>query len=229
MNQNFTFTMTPCFLTYAITITNIQLDINVNTKEPLTIWDIKTQSVDTTNVRNFMGVNNSNSTLQARGLFTISAVDTPDTSSYDQNINTTPAKINTIGSFDNLAGKIIITDDNGGVMGNQTFFLCYDWYGLYNICPSIEYHMLFQDDLTCTQRHALAIQTIFSVAALMMHYGRSVWFDAFSESQVASAVTQRAPHRQSRLIAVIVITAVNLLYIVFITICFLVKARYTKL
>lgn len=63
----------------------------------------------------------------------------------------------------------------------------------------------------------------------MMHYGRSVWFVTFSESPVASSVTQHAPHRQSGLIAVMVITAVNLMCIVFITIWFLVKARYTKL
>lgn len=148
MSQNFTFNMTLCFLTYATTIANIRLDVDVNPKEPFTIWDIDTQSVATTNVRNFIGVDNSNSTLQVHGLFAISVVDISDASSYDQNINTTLTEMNTIGLFDDLAGNIIITDDNGGVTGNQNFFLCYDCDVLHNIFPSIVYHMLFQDIFT---------------------------------------------------------------------------------
>ncbi|KAF4625301.1 hypothetical protein G7Y89_g12868 [Cudoniella acicularis] len=100
--------------------------------------------------------------------------------------------MNTIGLFDDLAGNIIITDDNGDVTGNQTFFLCYDCDGFHNIFPSIEYRMLFQDTLTYTQRHTLAIKTMFGVAAQMMYYRRSVWFDTFSESQKTSSDATRA-------------------------------------
>jgi hypothetical protein len=229
MSQNFTVNMTLCFLTQTNNVANIRLDIGVNPKEPGTLWDIDTQSVDTTNIRNFMGVDNSTSTLQERGLFTIESVDISSSSSNNHNINSTLAEMNAIALFDDFTGNIIIAGDNGDVTGNQTFFLCYDCDGFHNIFPSIEYRMLFQDTLTYTQRPALAIQTMFGVAAQMMHYGRSVWFDIFSESQVASSVTQRAPHRQTGLIAVMVITAVNLICIVFITVWFLVKARYTKL
>jgi hypothetical protein len=229
MSQNFTFNMTLCFLTQTSTIANAQLDIGVNPKEPITQWDIGTQTVDTTNVRNFMGVDNSNATLLERGIFTIEAVHAPISLENDQNINITLAEMNEIGLSDDFAGDIIISDDNGDVTGNQTFFLCYNCGGFHNIFPSIEYRMLFQDTLTYTQRPALAIQTVFSVAAQMMHYGRSVWFDTFSEAQVATSVTQRAPQRQSGLIAVMVITAVNLLCIIFITIWFLAKAKYTRL
>jgi hypothetical protein len=229
MSQNFTFNMTLYFLTQTSTVANIQLDISGNPKEPITQWDIGTQTVNTTNVRNFMGVDNSNATLLERGLFTIEAVDVPTSLGNSQNINITLAEMNEIGLFDDFAGDIIVSDDNGDVTGNQTFFLCYDCGGFHNIFPSIEYRMLFQDTLTYTQRPALAIQTVFGVAAQMMHYGRSVWFDTFSEAQVATSVIQRAPQRQSGLIAVMLITAVNLLCIVFITIWFLAKARYTKL
>jgi hypothetical protein len=93
----------------------------------------------------------------------------------------------------------------------------------------IEYLMPSQGTLTYTQQPAMAIQNMFSVAAQMMHYRLSVWFDTFSESQVASSVTQHAPYRHSGMIAMMVITAVNLLCIVFITIWFLVKARSRKL
>jgi hypothetical protein len=229
MSQNFTFNMTLCFLTQSSSVADIRLDINVDPKEPVTQWDIENQTVDTGNIRNFLGVDNSSDNLQKRGLFTIEEVDIPSSSNSNQNINTTLAEINTVAFFDDLTGNIISSNDNGDETGNQTFFLCYDCDGFHNIFPSIEYRMIFQDTLTYTQRPALAIQAFFGVAAQMLFYERSVWFDTFSEAQVATSVTQRAPQRQSGLIAVMVITAVNIMCIIFITIWFLAKARYTKL
>lgn len=228
MDLNFTLNMTLCFFTQTAIIADVQLNINVSPKQPVTQWDLGSHSVNTTNIRNFMGVDNSNDTLEERGIFSIEKIDIPGSLGSTQTINITLAEINENAFFQDFGTNIVPADDSGETTGNQTFFLCYDCGGFHDVFPSIEYRMLFQDTLSYTQRPALAIQTLFGVAAQTFYYECLLWFDILGGMQGALSVTQRAPHGQNGLKAAIAITAVNLICIIFVTIWFLAKTRYTK-
>ncbi|KAI1773425.1 hypothetical protein F4818DRAFT_109059 [Hypoxylon cercidicola] len=203
-----------CFSELLWDYSHVDVSSTHDTIEPTASFDPKTKVIDTTAVRTLLGVNPNATSPSDRQLLTINALDNTTTDS--RLVRYLNGAINSgIYGIPELPSGVTINGDGAS-------------YGASTINPMFDYATELQDVLKTTNRPALAIQGMFTIMAMSLHYAQIVLADIEDDVSLTTAVSVTIPVRWTGLAISAGIVGANLVCIVAITVLFLLRTRFSK-
>ncbi|KAI0842444.1 hypothetical protein F5Y06DRAFT_127712 [Hypoxylon sp. FL0890] len=203
-----------CFSEFLWDMSHVDMSISHDTVEPTVPYDPKLQTADTTAVRTLLGVNPQKPTPADRQLLTVNSVSN----------TTTDSRLLHYFDYALTSGIYGIPDPPSGTTINGDGAS----YGVSSINPFLDYAIVFQDTLNETNRPALAMQAMFTIMAMEMHYANLDLLDVPEDVSITMAVPVTVPVRWTGFAIVAGIVCANTISIIAITIVFLLRTRYSK-
>lgn len=203
-----------CFSEHLWEKSHVDMSTPHDIVEPAIPYDPKVETTDTTAVQTLLGVNPKASSPSDRQLLTINSVS--NTTTDLRFLRYLDIALNSaIFGIPELPSGITINGDSAS-------------YGLSTINPYLDYPETFRHALNETNRPALAIQAMFTIMAMQMHYADLSYLDIPEEVSLTTAVSVQIPVRWTGLAIVMGIVCANMICIVVVTILFLLRTRYSK-
>ncbi|KAI1389388.1 uncharacterized protein F4822DRAFT_427742 [Hypoxylon trugodes] len=203
-----------CFSEFLWEMSHVDMSAPHDTIEPTVPFDPKLRTVDTTAVRTLLGVNSQLPTPSDRQLLTVNSI--ANTTMDSRLLYYLDGAIN--------SGIFGIPDPPSGttINGDGASF------GLSSINPFLDYALVFQDTLNDTNRPAQAIQAMFTIMAMSMHYAQLAMLDVPEDVSITTAIPVTVPVRWTGLGLVAGIVCANTISIIAITSLFLLRTRFSK-
>ncbi|KAI0164531.1 hypothetical protein GGR52DRAFT_128532 [Hypoxylon sp. FL1284] len=203
-----------CFSELLWDFSHVDMSTTHDTIEPSVSMDPKTREVDSRPALTLLGVGPNATSPSNRQLLTVNAV--RDTTRNSRLVRYLDGAINS-GIFPEPDPPSSFTMNGGGVS-----------YGASSINPFVDYATIYEDSLDTTNRPALAIQAMFTIMAMSLHYGQVQLLDIEEAVSITTAVSVTIPVRWTGLAITAGIVGANLICILAITVLFLLRTRFSR-
>ncbi|KAI2462707.1 hypothetical protein F4781DRAFT_419186 [Annulohypoxylon bovei var. microspora] len=203
-----------CFSEFLWDLSYVDMSTTHDTVEPIVPYDPKLETIDTSAVRTLLGVNSESPNPSDRQLLTINSIS--NTTIDSRLLHYLDGAI--------TSGIFGIPDPPSGTTINGNGYS----YGVSSINPFVDYVTVFQDTLRYTNRPALAIQAMFAIMAMSMHYANLPTLDQPASVSITQAVSATVPVRWTGLAIVAGVVCANTISIIAITAVFLLRTRFSK-
>ncbi|KAJ3568887.1 hypothetical protein NPX13_g6268 [Xylaria arbuscula] len=206
-----------CFSSVNVMMSNVSLSTEKDLTEP-SLEHGRFGSIDTSSLRRFYGAEPLVQNFTKKGIFTVNEINDPDDYVYGA------TNTDSIPQYQLIASDISFTINNRDP--NTTLPGCGTCEGKFKAVAR-PYSAIFSDIITTTHRAAVALQTVNTMLVQSVHDQTMEYLTGSLPAEIVPTATVTVPDRCIGLSLVAVLTLVNLICIVVITMLYLIYSRYT--